>query len=218
MAKRFEDHGEVEFMVYRFAVAATILILNVGCRPVAEVITDSRLELRDDDHRLGMSDTRVVVIEYGDLECPVCGRFAREVFPTIRSEYIDTGLILWVFRHLALTELHEHAFAAARASECAAVQDGFYEYVEVLFNNQSALEEAALVAYATDLGLDPNVFQECLTSDRHDERISADREDAIALGATGTPTFFINGRIASGLIGITEFRALLDSALEQARP
>lgn len=194
------------------AITMTGLCICCGCTPPVIVVDDPRLALRDDDHVLGDADAQVVVIEYGDLECPVCGRFAREVFPTVQADYIDTNRVRWVFRHLPLSEIHPHALRAAAASECAAEQDRFYDYIETLFDNQAALEDADLIDYATDLGLDAEAFTSCLSSNRHDERINSDREDVIDLGATGAPTFFINGQIARGFIDTADFSALLDAA------
>lgn len=188
----------------------------LSCTPAAIVIGDPRLAIRQDDHTLGDTDAPVIVIEYGDLECPVCGRFAREVFPAIQTEFIDTNRVRWVFRHFPLPELHDHALRSAAASECAAEADRFYEYIEVLFSHQTALEDEDLIGYATDLELDGSAFMECLNSSRHHERINSDREDALDLGATGTPTFFIAGRIARGFLDTEDFRALLDAALVDA--
>lgn len=200
------------------ALIMAALCLNSGCTPPVIVVDDPRLALRADDHVLGAVDAPVVVIEYGDLECPICGRFAREVFPSVQVDYIDSNRVRWVFRHLPLSEIHPHALRAAAASECAAEQDRFYDYIEALFNNQAALEDTDLIGYATDLGLDAEAFTSCLNSNRHDERINSDREDAIDLGATGTPTFFINGQIARGFFDTADFSALLDASLAEAMP
>lgn len=200
------------------ALIIPVLCLGTGCAPPVIVVDDPRLAVRDDDHVLGAADARVVVIEYGDLECPICGRFAREVFPTVQADYIDTNRVRWVFRHLPLSEIHPHALRAAAASQCAAEQDRFYDYIEALFNNQAALEDTDLIGYATDLGLDAEAFTSCLNSNRHDERINSDREDAIDLGATGTPTFFINSQIARGFFDTADFSALLDASLAEAMP
>lgn len=205
-------------MRFLLAVACAIWCSALSCTPAVIVVDDPRLAVRVDDHVLGDAAARVVVIEYGDLECPVCGRFAREVFPTIQTEYIDANRVRWVFRHLPLSEIHPHALRAAAASECAAEQERFYEYIEVLFDNQGALEDADLMGYATDLGLDVDAFTTCLESDRHGERINSDREDAIDLGATGTPIFFINGQIARGFFDTADFSAMLDAAISDAMP
>lgn len=188
-----------------------LIFLN-GCPPPAVVNRDPRLELRVSDHALGGAAAPVVVIEYGDLECPVCGRFAREVFPTIEREFIQTNRVLWVFRHFPLHEVHAHALRAAAASECAGEQGLFFEYMAVLFDHQEQLEDDDLIRMAGDLGMDGGVFTACLESTRHDERVLSDREDALALGATGTPTFFINGQIARGFFDVESFRALLLAA------
>src|SRR5205823_4587491 len=78
------------------------------------------------EHLLVTDDPKVTVVEYGDIQCPVCGRFARETYPTIKTNYIDTGKIRWEFRHFPLRSIHVYAERAAEAAECAHQQDKFF--------------------------------------------------------------------------------------------
>jgi len=171
------------------------------------------LQVTSDDHVRVVGEPEVTVIEYGDFECPVCGRFAEETYPTVRAEYVDTGRVRWVFRHFPLTSIHPRAEPAARAAECAAAQFRFFEYHDELFAGQPALSDDDLRRYADELDLNLTVFDNCLTSGATAAAVRADRESAIALGASGTPTFFIGGQRITGFRSVSEMRALLEAAL-----
>jgi protein-disulfide isomerase len=106
----------------------------------------------EDEHVLSVGSPSVTVIEYLDFQCPVCGRFFRETYPTIKSEYVDTGKVRWVARQFPLRSIHPDAQRAAEASECAANQDAFFAYHDLLFANQGALGSDALKGYAAQLG------------------------------------------------------------------
>jgi protein-disulfide isomerase len=165
------------------------------------------------DHILAEGTPALTVVEYADFQCPFCGRFARETYPTIKAEYIDTGKVRWVFRHFPLA-IHANARDAAEASECAHDQGMFWEYHDHLFNNQAALDVASLKAYAGQLGLDQTTFDGCLDGGGKAARVQMDVDSGTALGVTGTPAFFIGGRRVQGFQTISQFRALLDDALD----
>jgi protein-disulfide isomerase len=170
------------------------------------------LALTAEDHVVGDPAARVTVIEYGDFQCPVCGRFARETYPTVGEDYIATGRVRWVYRHFPLRSVHPDAEAAAQASECAAAQARFWDYHDVLFTNQAALGAEDLNRYADELGLAVAAFDECRSSGLQTARVQRDVASGQALGVTGTPTFFINGRRETGFRSVSVFRALLDAA------
>lgn len=106
--------------------------------------------------------------------------------------------IAFVFRHLPLDQVHEHARLAAEAAEAAAVQDRFWEMHDTLFAHQDALRESDLTSYASSLGLDVDWFTDEVQSRRHALRVERDVASADDGGATGTPTFFINGHRHQG--------------------
>jgi protein-disulfide isomerase len=143
------------------------------------------------DHVRGPHDAPVTLLEYGDFECPHCGRAepaVRRLLSTFGSD------VRFVFRHLPLGDVHEHAELAAEAAEAAGAQRMFWEMHDVLFAHQDALGIEELRGYAEDLGLDVNRFSEDLGSRRHRLRVIRDIESADMGGVAGTPTFFVNGR------------------------
>jgi Na+/H+ antiporter NhaA len=167
------------------------------------------------DHLRGQPEAPLVLVEYGDFECPHCLR-AEAVLDELAAEFGDA--ITFVFRHLPLDEVHEHARLAAEAAEAAAVQGRFWEMHDALFAHQDALGEPDLRAWASDLGLDVGRFTAELRDRRHALRIERDLASADDSGAAGTPTFFINGHRYHGRNDFDSLRAALRRELESARP
>lgn len=143
------------------------------------------------DHIRGPDDARVTLVEYGDFECPYCGRAESVTRELLRSFGDD---LAFVFRHLPLVDVHEHAELAAEAAEAAGAQGKFWEMHDLLLVNQDDLELDDLIGYADELGLDLDRFSEDVASRRHSLRVARDVESADESGVAGTPTFFINGR------------------------
>jgi Na+/H+ antiporter NhaA len=158
----------------------------------AEEILDLTAPVDDEhDHIRGPMDAPVTLVEYGDFECPYCGQ-AEEV---IRQLLVERGDDLrYVWRHLPLEDVHEHAQLAAEASEAAGAQGAFWEMHDELLERQDALRPRQLVATADRLGLDVERFREDLRRREFAPRIAEDVDEADSSGVTGTPTFFINGR------------------------
>jgi protein-disulfide isomerase len=142
------------------------------------------------DHAQGSSHAAVTLVEYGDYECPHCGR----AYPIVKDVQRRMGTQLrFVFRNFPLREIHPHAQHAAEAAEAAGTQDRFWEMHDVLFENQHALDDQDLHDYAVDLGLDTARFDEELASHAHAKRVREDFSSGVRSGVNGTPTFFING-------------------------
>jgi Na+/H+ antiporter NhaA len=144
----------------------------------------------DRDHIRGPTEAPVTVLEYGDFECPYCGR-AEPVVRELLSGFAD---IRYVWRHLPLNDVHPHAQLAAEAAEAAAGQDAFWEMHDLLLTNQQALRVPDLIGYAERLGLDTERFEDDLRKHASGARIAEDVDSADLSGVSGTPTFFINGR------------------------
>ena len=162
----------------------------------------------DVDHVRGPADGQVTLVEYGDFECPHCGRAE----PVIRQLVQTFGHDLrFVFRHLPLEEVHEHAALAAEAAEAAGAQERFWEMHDMLLAHQDALTVEDLLAYARQLGLDQARFSDDVESRRFALRVARDVQSADDSGVAGTPTFFINGRRHYGAYDLdsltTAFRA-----------
>ena len=140
------------------------------------------------DHIRGRIDAPLTLVEYGDFECPFCGR-ATGVLRELRERFGDDGR--YVFRHLPLTDVHPYAQLAAEAAEAAGAQGRYWEMHDLLVEHQDQLELEDLLGYAAELGLDVERFTRDLGTGRHAERVRNDVISAEASGARGTPTFFV---------------------------
>jgi protein-disulfide isomerase/integrase len=160
------------------------------------------------DHIRGPLDAPVTVVEYGDFECPYCGRAE----PQVRELLRDFSDARYIWRHLPLSAVHLHAEQAAEAAEAAAAQDAFWPMHDLLLAHQEALETSDLLGYAGRLGLDVERFAGDLEACFRAKRIAADVESADLSGVTGTPTFFINGRRHYGPYDIASLSAAVRAA------
>lgn len=148
------------------------------------------LPIQPDDHIQGTSDALYTLVEYGDYECPGCGR----LFETIRALHKQLGDELrLVFRHYPLSGIHPHAEQAAEAAEAAGAQERFWEMHDLLFANQNALAFKDLYKYAERLSLDTRRFREELKHRTYESRVREDFRRGVANGVYGTPGLFING-------------------------
>jgi Na+/H+ antiporter NhaA len=165
----------------------------------AETIIDLAVPVdQERDHIRGPARAPVTLVEYADFECPFCG----QAEPVIRELLADYGDLRYVFRHLPLTDVHQHATLAAEASEAAAVQNKFWEMHDQLLDHQGALTARDLMRYAAEIGLDTERFVRDMRNDIGVAKIAADVDSADLSGVSGTPTFFINGRRHHGAYDI----------------
>jgi len=165
------------------------------------------------DHIRGPEEALVTLVEYGDFECPYCGRAE----PTIRQLLSEFGSDLrYVWRHLPLNDVHAHAQIAAEASEAAAAEGRFWDYYDSLFEDQKALMAKDLIARAQRLGLDVERVTKELREHRWAGRIADDVASADESGVSGTPTFFINGRRHQGPYDVESLTAAVRAAKTRA--
>ncbi len=136
--------------------------------------------------------------------------------PALFKEYVDTGKVKFVYKHMAI--LGQESVWAAEASECAADQGQFWAYHDLVFSrqageNQGAFTKDKLLAMAAELKLDMARFEPCLKNDQTQGRVQADTQEGQQVGVRGTPTFFVNGRAVVGAIPRQEFRPIIEQAL-----
>ncbi|MEW6336664.1 MAG: DsbA family protein [Acidobacteriota bacterium] len=174
--------------------------------PRAEVVT------APNDPTIGRADAPITVIEFSDFQCPYCER-GQAVVKQLRGEYGDK--VRFVFKQLPLP-MHGQARLAAEASLCANDQGKYWELREWMYANQSKISTDGLKAAAAELKLNPGRFATCLDGTTHEKRIDEDMAQANGLGATGTPTFFVNGRMLEGAQRIETFREVIDQELARA--
>jgi protein-disulfide isomerase len=173
---------------------------------------------------LGRPDAPVTIIEFTDLQCPYCARFATQTFPKIRRSYVDTGKVRYTSRDLPLP-MHEFAVPAAVAARCAGEQGRFWEYREALFAMQDHLGSAPYEELARKFGLDTDRFASCRADGRQESKVRADLELAKSFGIASTPTFAI-GRLVDGVFEgeavrgaktYEDFAARIDILVDQSR-
>jgi len=164
------------------------------------------------DHIRGPQNAPVTLVEYGDFECPYCGRAE----PVIRELLADFGDLRYVWRHLPLNDVHPHTQDAAEAAEAAARQGAFWEMYDTLLANQDRLTRDDLLAHARRLGLDSERFQDDLDGHAGAPRIAEDVDGADMSDVSGTPTFFINGRRHSGAYDVETLSRAVRAARARA--
>lgn len=160
------------------------------------------------DHVRGHRDAPVVLIEYGDFECPYCAQ-AYYVVRSLEETFGSTLAV--VFRHFPLASAHPHAEIAALAAEAAGAQGRFWPMHDVMFEHQDRLDPQDLLRDAALLGLDERRFADDLSQRRHAQKVRDDFMGGVHAGVSGTPTFYVNGMKQRSFDP-----ALLRYAIEQA--
>jgi protein-disulfide isomerase len=155
-------------------------------------------------HSKGQAGAVVTVIEFSDFECGHCAnayRSLKQVLPRFQKD------VQLRFHHFPLDSacnpavkhsLHQYACLAAQAAECAGAQGKFWEYHDLLFDNQSRLDRDSLIAYAQRVGIARDTFLACLDSEAPRQAIARDVAEGMRIGIESTPTFFLNGRTITG--------------------
>ena len=148
----------------------------------------------DNDHVQGPRDAPIVLIEYGDYQCPYCG----EEYPELKAvqQAMGNGMC-FVFRNFPLTQAHAHAERTAEFAEAAASIGRFWEMHDMLYENQQALDDHNLVRYAKQLGMSDELIQSALNGDFR-TRVQHDFRGGVRAGVNGTPCLFINGQRYDG--------------------
>jgi protein-disulfide isomerase len=175
-----------------------------------------------DKEFLGSPESTVAIIEFSDYQCPYCKRFRRQTFPRIKKNYIDTGKVRYVFRDFPLGQIHSEASSAAVAANCGGSQGKFWEMHGALFNSQGRLGPELYKAKATELGLNLEDFENCLTDPTQVEKVNADLAYGQSLGIRGTPHFLLGRIEGDRIVDVTRiagarpfpaFQAAIDALL-----
>lgn len=190
---------------------------NIGNNPSGQKAEVSE----DDDAFLGEEDAPVVMIEFSDFQCPFCRSFWQNTFPKIKSQYIDTGKVKFVYRDFPLS-FHPGATPAAQATECAEEQGKFWEMHDKIFSEQAKqgggtiqFDSDDVKKWAREIALDTGKFNSCLDSQKYAEEVKKDIADGSSAGVSGTPGFFINGRLVVGAQPFEAFQSLIEEELNK---
>lgn len=170
-------------------------------------------EVGPSDHAQGPLDAPLILVEYGDFQCPYCG----EQYPEIKAVQEALGQDLcFVFRHFPLAEAHPHAEHAAELTEAADSVGKFWEMHDRLYEHQNALDDQSLAGHAKALGLDDALFQTVL-DEQYEGRVRHDFLTGVRSGVNGTPCLFINGERYDGLRDAASLIELLQAMLTLER-
>lgn len=164
----------------------------------------------------GNANAKVTMVEFSDFECPFCGRFYEDTLPQIIKEYVDTGKLKIYFRHYPLS-FHPKAVPLALASECANDQGAFWKMHDKIFETNATvatMTDDQIKLWAADLGLDTSSFNSCYDNKTHQKDVDEDFAAGAAVGVSGTPTFYINGKQLVGAQPFASFKAIIDEELK----
>jgi protein-disulfide isomerase len=175
----------------------------------------------------GNTNAKVVVVNYDDFQCPYCSRVHETLFPELLKEYGDR--IAFIYKDYPLSEIHPWAIHAAVDANCLAAQnsDAYWDFADYThanrqvvnsekgLDNQFAALDRNAMAEVAKFHLDQAKLQACVKNQK-DDAVKASTKEGESLGVSGTPTMFINGQMVDGARPVAEFRALFDSALQQA--
>lgn len=212
----------------RFWIILAIVIVGLGALFVVTKPKDGTNSgfdgdakvVQDDDHVRGNRDAKVVLIEYGDLQCPACGSYY-PVLKSLEAEFGDD--VAFVFRHFPLISIHPNAFSASRAAEAAGNQGKFWEMHDLLFETQNdwgqvgTNQQSLFEGYADQLGLNMDTFRTDYASTAVADRINRDIASAKEFDVRSTPTFVLNGEKIDNPAGLDGFKKLLEEAIQKAK-
>ena len=219
-------YAQVQYL--RSGFAGTKVDAKVaGVEDVPEPEAEKPVVLADDQWKklldkpaaeVGDKDAKVVMVEFTDFQCPFCKRSFEQTWPQIKKDYVDSGKIKVVYRDLPLS-FHPNAKPAALAARCAGDEDKYVEMHDSLFTNQDAWvnlgdPKEKFVEYAKEVGLNTGKFATCYDGKKYEKEVDADLALANEVGATGTPTFFINGKQVVGAQPMSVFVQAIDEALQ----
>lgn len=201
---------------------ATVLVIGGGAyisykktpNSAGRIIPDTLTNrlVQEDSAAIGPKDAKVTFVEFGDFQCPSCAAL-HPTLKEVKEKYANAS-VRFVFRHYPLPQ-HEHAFLASEAAVAAGTQGKFWEFHDMLFENQTNIKKENLQAYAEKLGLDTAVFNQALEDHAHKSIVEADMADGVALGVRGTPTLFINNLEYKGKYTVEDLSTAVDAALNK---
>ena len=165
--------------------------------------------LGPDDHVAGPDDAPYELVMYGDFQCPYCAA-AYPIIRRIRDQM--AGRLLFAFRHFPLRDIHPDAERAAEAAEAAAAQGAFWQMHDRMYESGGALSREDLIGYASELGLDSERVGTELDSETHRPRVQRDVDSGTSSGVTGTPGFFVGGRLYGGSFDAQSLTTALETS------
>jgi protein-disulfide isomerase len=160
----------------------------------------------------GPPSAPITIVEFSDFQCSYCKRVVN-VLEQVLERYPDK--VKLAFRDFPIVNIHPQAEKAAEAAHCAGEQGKFWEFHDLLFDKQDTIPTANFAEHAKTLGLEVSSFQTCLDGRKYQEKVERNYAAGVKAGVSGTPAFFINGRLLSGAQPLEAFKAVIDEELER---
>ncbi len=215
--KRRRDQSRQRFIwisvISLVAIAIAAILISINNRPVGEIRTAAPKD-RPQVERNSMGDPNapIKVEEFSDFQCPYCRLFFEEEESTIIENYVKTGKVYFTYTPFSFLDTNTtsgESKAAAQAAYCAADQNKFWEYHDILFTNQNGenigdFTSKRLLAFAETLGLDTAAFKSCFNGNQYRQQVLDDLARGRSMGVKATPTFFVNGTIVEGYTGLAQ--------------
>ena len=190
--------------------------------PEAALTTELLLE---GEPALGSGKAPLTIVEFSDFECPYCRQFHEEVLPSLKRDYIDTGLVRFIHKDLPLP-FHKQARPAAAAARCAGEQNRYWDLYDALFDQQTCLECRGVVGIAEAINLDSSALRACMQRETTETLITTNLSEADLHNIRATPTFVIgpsrtdekhHGDVVEGAMPWPEFKAVIDQHLREKK-
>jgi protein-disulfide isomerase len=213
--------GIIKLVIGGILVAGIFVIGKSFIAPAGAPSTGSDaalLAVTEKDWVRGASDAPVTLVEYTDFQCPACGAY----YPILEQLSKDLeGKMKLVVRHYPLIQIHKNALTGARATEAAGRQGKFWEMYNMLYPHQAEWSTAddpmksILPAYASQIGLDVDMFRKDMADSSLDDKINHDRETGNAVKVNGTPSFYVNGEKITNPTSVEAFKTLIEGAAKK---
>ncbi len=167
----------------------------------------------------GDIEAPVTIIEFSDYQCPFCAKFFQQTLPLIEEEYIKNGKVKLVYKDFPLISIHPEAKKSAEAARCVREQkgdEGYFKMHDKLFENSQDLSIENYKNWARTIGVNTEKFDKCLDEGKYGDAVEEELAYGESLGVTGTPAFFVNGKMISGAQPFEVFKQIIDAELKNS--
>jgi protein-disulfide isomerase len=208
--KRRQQQQRQRLLIIFAIVGAAIVIAGIlivpSLLPAGDIVTITPSNRPTVDGRsMGDPNAPVVIEVFEDFQCPSCQNYSEQIEPQVIENFVASGQVYYTFRHFPFLdddELRKESDQAANASMCAAEQNKFWDYHDIIFANQTgenvgAYTDNRLIAFAEAIDLDMDAFNSCFEDNSYEAEIQDDLEKARSLSVTGTPGVFVDGQIVA---------------------